>query len=1413
MLKDIQDLNTPGILKGLNTQYNILSLQKDQSPNMMNVVVNYDGSIEKRLGTNTQNTTAIVPVIGKSFVPDGAGTDSLITSIGAWYNFEELSGVRYSQFNSIDLTPVNDPTNTSGKIDKGVLFSASGEQCLINTGNSVYLSGSGHNLSLSAWIYLTTTASTFEYPIIAKRNVAYKIAGVVTADSYDALVLNMDGNGTSFVDSSTSNVKTISPQGNASQYSYKFNKTAGFFNGTTDYIQVPNSADWDFGANDFTVEWWEFRLETTAGKGAIARDATTSYPAFALGYIAGANLSVYMSSNGSSWDIANAKTLGAVTINTWNHLAVCRSNNTFRLFKNGVQTDTWTSDKTLAANANPLSIGRTISSGYYHGWIKELRISNTPRYNSAFSVQTTQFTSDANTKLLLHFDNPSAIGPISPAIYMGGSGYLTTAGTDLILAGTDFTLESFVNFGIWPPTGKGYAIFGNGAGEPNNSYWLAVNATPGICFSYYTTGTVKVDASFTIPITPSANKWYHIAVARSSTTLQGFWDGVSCGTAVMGTASIFSPVSSLTIGGVGGYRFHSGWLKGIRMSMNTARYVSSFNPNQSEFDVDSYTKFYVKANETNGAVSFTDSETVPKAIAVSNAVIQFKEDYRSCIIKDDGNSKHSPYCLGKAKVDFFSPFGTGAMYGTVAGAGHLEVAANVDWRFGTGDYTYECYFRNEASAWTYLNLIDCSVYNPSTSSGGWSIAIDNATTPRINTGGSSQSDWDYATVPAMQLNTWYHIAVSRSATTLKFFLNGSAYLSETDSYNYNPNRKVQIGRFLYTYDNSESSNFEGRIDAVRIAKGKARYTSTFDPPDYSTSIPDQFEYSLYVNTANIVQFDVSSSGLVAEGSVLASSFGALSVGTWYNVVAYAITDVRLGVSVNFANLNTSLWAKSITNGTSTFSVGGLYQDTARRYIDATMDCVGVWNLAVSNSMRANLYNSGSGNYYHSSFETYPWAAFDFGASSLRWLVCAAGTGVYASSNLGLTWVCIATDRSATYQYLDRSKNVLVLTSDAYDEPLYWSGSAGTYAAIIGSSSPHCKYSINFSGYLILLNSNTRKRSFNYIDENVQISSTAWLNFDIPSSADDEITACFILRRYLYVSTRYKVFRVSYVGGNPDWQYVEVKNWGFMPRTVKKIVVTNNQTGQGFYYSIGEVVVGLSYDRKLRIFDGSGDQIISNNIEKDNGLCEFSLENISYCGSGPVISFAEVDANQNVYKLCLAVGQNSDQTTHMINYDGRSMSLYPFSNQNYNCMCMAESANRRFLMAFDRSGFCHMLDSGNLDANTTPIYDVFESPVLFDKTPSQSAKAHQTDFFFSSTTSGAIFYEDRDDFSNEYKFRRRFVVSGSSKKMLHYESVDVPETYNAYQFRLSTSGGTSNPWRLQRYDHFTKGLGIGRNSYD
>lgn len=434
-----------------------------------------------------------------------------------------------------------------------------------------------------------------------------------------------------------------------------------------------------------------------------------------------------------------------------------------------------------------------------------------------------------------------------------------------------------------------------------------------------------------------------------------------------------------------------------------------------------------------------------------------------------------------------------------------------------------------------------------------------------------------------------------------------------------------------------------------------------------------------------------------------------------------------------------------------------------------------------------------------------WAAFDFGASATRWLTVAAGTAIWASSDLGFSFVRIASDRSNTYQYFERSKNVLVACSEARDTVLAWPGSAGTTCIMLNSNAPATKYAINFQGFLILLNSSLRRRGFFYEDENTQLTGT-WSStnsFDLPSSDDDEITGAFLLRKFLYVSTRYRLFRVLFNGGNPDWAFTELKGWGFVPRTAQRAFIkTQNDSG--------EVVIGMSWDRHIRLFDGSNDHIISDNIENDNLMCDFATSKISYAGSGLLVNYGEYDPNEQTYRLALAIGTNSSETTHFLNFNGRALSFYPYYNQNikYQSMCVAESGGRQFLMAVDQSGWIHMMDSGNKDRNTYPINEVFDSTFLFEKSPSQYSKSKKIELYFAANSAGSIRYSDRFDFSSTFTPRQIFQVNSDGKRVNHVQQIDIPASQNVYQYRIDSSNGTDQ-WKMIRQDYFLTGMGIGR----
>jgi len=78
-------------------------------------------------------------------------------------------------------------------------------------------------------------------------------------DPYTKLLIHMRGadESTSFLDASPS-AHTITPVGDVQidTAQYKFAPSSGLFDGTGDYLTVPNSADWHFADGNFTLDFW-----------------------------------------------------------------------------------------------------------------------------------------------------------------------------------------------------------------------------------------------------------------------------------------------------------------------------------------------------------------------------------------------------------------------------------------------------------------------------------------------------------------------------------------------------------------------------------------------------------------------------------------------------------------------------------------------------------------------------------------------------------------------------------------------------------------------------------------------------------------------------------------------------------------------------------------------------------------------------------------------------------------------------------------------------------------------------------------------------------------------------------------------------------------------------------------------------
>src|SRR5690606_37647124 len=76
-------------------------------------------------------------------------------------------------------------------------------------------------------------------------------------DPYTVLLMHMDGsdNGTTFTDECG---KTVTAHGDVCTKTAekKFGTASAYFDGNGDYLSVPASEDFNFGAGDFTIDLW-----------------------------------------------------------------------------------------------------------------------------------------------------------------------------------------------------------------------------------------------------------------------------------------------------------------------------------------------------------------------------------------------------------------------------------------------------------------------------------------------------------------------------------------------------------------------------------------------------------------------------------------------------------------------------------------------------------------------------------------------------------------------------------------------------------------------------------------------------------------------------------------------------------------------------------------------------------------------------------------------------------------------------------------------------------------------------------------------------------------------------------------------------------------------------------------------------
>jgi len=631
--------------------------------------------------------------------------------------------------------------------------------------------------------------------------------------NYVTALLHGDGtNGAqnnTFIDSSA-NSYTITRNGNPTQgtFSPYGSLWSNYFDGGSSLSISSSNTVLPTGTQDFCVEMW-VNWVTQSG----------SYPQLISNPVTNGFQIYYDVSNGllavGIFNVANVitYTISQSTLNgVWNHIAVTRSGNTFRLFVNGVLQSNGTNTISYAA----VSTQYVASDGSrpYTGYMSNVQTvlgsiptayqtSSTTNGTSVFTPSTTPLTAVSGTALLTcqsnrFLDNSANAFAItvngSPSVQRFSPFNLTTAYSTSVIGGSMYTSGATGNYLSSTLNSSGLSLTGNMTIQGwmyvttyTNEYVFAVGTgSYRIALQLYSSrayvayGDIYTYKSTTqTQYTYLSNSWHHFAIVRNSNDVRLYIDGVDQGS--YGTIATNPTDYDLYVadGAAGAVPFY-GYLSNIVFTQS-AVYTAAFTPPTAPVSTGT-----VLLNFTNGGIY--DNAEISVLETVGNAQVS------TSVVK----------------------FGTGSMYFDGSGDYLTGVPSPVN-ALGGGNFTVE--------AWIYL-----LGYN-----GGWAIysQLYSYTSPTavlfyINASGNLKlningSETDFGSI---SLNTWHHVALVRSGSTITGYVDGTSGGSTSNSTNFSDQYLV-IGRTAF----STASNYAyGYIDDLRITKGYARYTSNFTPP-------------------------------------------------------------------------------------------------------------------------------------------------------------------------------------------------------------------------------------------------------------------------------------------------------------------------------------------------------------------------------------------------------------------------------------------------------------------------------------------------------------------------------------------------------------------------------------------------------
>lgn len=286
--------------------------------------------------------------------------------------------------------------------------------------------------------------------------------------------------------SNKNNTSSFSGNAQISTAQSKFGGSSLAFDGTGDKITIGDSY-WNdaISTGDFTIEYW-LRINVQSTSQRTITNYTGSTNGWGM-YYSSSNYLDFFWRHSSSWYYLNNEgggTKSAIPNDTWTHVAVTRSDDTWRLFLNGTAENTRTSlaHTIVTSSQNELTLGCRPDTGtqYLNGYIDDLRITvGEARYTSNFTAPTTaHLTSagDVNKHIVVNSDADGvAIGTGGISQARIAKAWINFNGTGTIAIRSSYNISSITDNG----TGDYTVTFSTAMSDANYSVSTSMAGTSG----------------------------------------------------------------------------------------------------------------------------------------------------------------------------------------------------------------------------------------------------------------------------------------------------------------------------------------------------------------------------------------------------------------------------------------------------------------------------------------------------------------------------------------------------------------------------------------------------------------------------------------------------------------------------------------------------------------------------------------------------------------------------------------------------------------------------------------------------------------------------------------------------------------------------------------------------------------------